>query len=363
MKKKAFAVVGLQFGSEAKGNIVGHLAYKHQPDTVIHNWSPNAGHTLITPAGRKLVHTMLPLGIVSDNLKRILIGPGAVINVASLSKEITQAADLIEGVQIIIHPHAAVVDDSSLEAEKAFNRIGSTQKGSAAAAMSRMERDPGNPAIALNRINPSHIPHSKLVIDKVAYDEAIAAAEVTIIEGCQGFGLSMYHGFYPYCTSRDTSVSQLFTDCAIPRKMQANITVVGVMRTFPIRVSNRYDEEGNMVGWSGPCYSDSEETTWEQVGQPTEYTTVTKLPRRIFTFSKHQIEEAIRMNGVDEVALTFCDYLDADGLVQFLKFLKERSGLDIDYLTFGPSVTHAVELGEADAAIVHSTMVEEPLNA
>ncbi|WP_373081955.1 succino-amino-deoxyadenylate synthase PurZ [Zhongshania sp.] len=344
---KVIAVVGLQFGSEAKGNIVGRLALDLGPDTLVHNWSPNAGHTLITGAGRKFVHSMVPLGIVSPNLKRILIGPGAVIDPRKLSAELASISDILseKNVEIIIHPAAAVVTDDCFETEKAFVRIGSTMKGSAAAAINRMNRDPENAAIAGNKLHVDHLPYSRVEISKLAYDNAITTSELILAEGCQGFGLSMYHGFYPYCTSRDTSVHQLLADCAIPRHF--DVEVYGVMRTYPIRVANRYDDKGEMVGWSGPGYYDQEETSWAELGLEPEYTTVTKLERRVFTFSHTQIAEACRINGVDKLALTFCDYIDDAQVAELCKSVEEINGVPVAFLGFGPNVNQVLPVEDS----------------
>jgi len=87
-----------------------------------------------------------------------------------------------------------------------------------------------------------------------------------------------------------------------------DIVVIGTCRTYPIRVANRFDTHGTQVGYSGPCYDDQLEISFEEIGQKTELTTVTKLPRRIFTFSCKQIEEAIEYNGAREIFLNFVNY-------------------------------------------------------
>jgi hypothetical protein len=142
-------------------------------------------------------------------------------------------------------------------------------------------------------------------------------AEHVIVEGAQGYGLSMYHGFYPYTTSRDVSVWQILADCGIPHDLLPtvmdlpDITVIGTCRTYPIRVANRFDTHGTQVGYSGPCYDDQLEISFEEIGQKVELTTVTKLPRRIFTFSEKQITEAVRYYD----AVNFAARTKAAGIV------------------------------------------------
>ena len=142
-KPKVHLICDLQFGSTGKGLLAGYLANKLEPDTVVSAWAPNAGHTYIDRTGRKFVHRMLPNGVVSPGLKRILLGPGSVIDLDVLNKEIESCLDILHGVPIFIHAHAAYVRREHVDTEKkSLNRIGSTQKGTAAANIEKMMRGP-----------------------------------------------------------------------------------------------------------------------------------------------------------------------------------------------------------------------------
>lgn len=334
---KAYAVVGLQYGSEGKGNVVAKMALEHKPDVLVHNWGPNSGHTAIVD-GRKVVHTMLHLGIFSPNVRYILFGPGCVINMESLVAEINEVRDILDKTQpmFIFHPQACVVSEQHREAEQARINIGSTMKGTAEAMIDRMRRPTDGSA---NIMLSQQMLHSGIgystCISAEAYANAIDRADLVAIEGCQGYSLSMYNGFYPYTTSRDTSVNQLLADCAIPRSTE--VEVIGCVRTFPIRVANRYNEAGDQIGFSGPCHGDQEETTWEAVGQEVEHTTVTKLPRRVFTFSMEQVAQACRMNGVDQIALTFADYLSPEDVMDLLAEIFEVTGVRVKLVVTGPN--------------------------
>ena len=357
---KAYAVVGLQYGSEGKGNIVAKLAQKNKPDVAVHNWGPNSGHTAVID-GAKYVHTMLHLTLVSSpNIKYCLFGAGSIINIESLLSEMDACRDIIEqrGVRFIVHPCAAIVTGSHRELEGERISIGSTMKGTAEAAIERMRRDvDGNANVAINAgTELENLHRYSFIISAAAYHQALAAAECVAIEGCQGFSLSMYHGFYPYTTSRDTSVHQLLADCCIP--YGADVEVVGCVRTFPIRVANRTDPDtGEMIGWSGPCYGDQGETTFEAIGQTTEFTTVTKLPRRVFTFSMQQVFEACRMNGVNSIALTFADYLDDyEGLVDNLHRV---IGVPVSMLASGPDTNDVATVGYVIGAGPDYEVLEE----
>ena len=312
--KNVTLVCDLQFGSTGKGLIAGYLAERDQPDVVVTAWSPNAGHTYINSKGEKFVHTMLANGIVSPRLKHVLIGPGSVVNMDSLLNEVTMARQkgYLEDVRILIHPHAAMVTQTHRdEEEKTMTSIGSTKKGSGAALIDKIRRNPENSVVAKDYSLDLGWDYNGCVIKTAGfrqYNDIIDNAEQILVEGAQGFSLGINNGYYPYTTSRECTPTQIMTDCNVPiSKLK---TVVGCARTYPIRVSNRYNEAGDMIGWSGPGYNDQEELTWEQLGVEPEQTTVTKLTRRVFTFSMEQIDQAIRMCSPNEIFLNFCNYLD-----------------------------------------------------
>jgi adenylosuccinate synthase len=335
-------IVDLQFGSTGKGLFAGYLAKKLQPDTLVAAWAPNAGHTFIDKDGRKMVNIALPNGIVAPSVKRILIGPGAVIDPDRLIFELKEYHDLMRGKELIIHPHAAVALPEHREREAQYGfKIGSTMKGVGEAVISKIKRlEPYN--VAKFALQGTQL--ADFVRDAKSYDDAITMAEVTIIEGAQGFSLGVNSGFYPYTTSRECTVAQLRVDCAIPREEGTRPAVYGVARTFPIRVANRF-KDGVQVGTSGPCYKDQFELKWEDIGREPELTTVTKLPRRIFTFSNEQIRQAVRMNGVDEIFLNFCNYLpegEAEAGVM-CESIARHTGVKVAYTGWGPTETDVRE--------------------
>jgi adenylosuccinate synthase len=302
-------IVDLQYGSCGKGLLAGWLAEHNNYDTIVIAWSPNAGHTYINRDGRKFVNTALPNGIVSKNLKKILIGPGSVVNGDQLLDEIARYVDLLDGVDIMIHESAAVVTQEHRDAEAQYAYgIGSTMKGVGEAVISKIRRPRDKNVIARDAFVST--PLEGHVVSAEEYNRALDMSDRVLIEGAQGFSLSINQGFYPFVTSRDCTTHQILSDCAIPRRLvNEGLRVFGACRTYPIRVANRYDKDGNMIGTSGPCYSDQREISWSELGMEPETTTVTKLPRRIFTWSDQQIADAIRMNGVDFVFLNFINYI------------------------------------------------------
>lgn len=340
-------VCDMQFGSTGKGLIAGYLAERDKPDTVVTAWSMNAGHTYIDRSGRKFVHCMLANGIVSPNLRRVLIGPGSQIGLTKLFEEILQCRDLLGGVQILIHEHACIIQDRHvLQEGGTMTAIGSTKKGCGAAMIEKILRNPKDRIIAKDfraRVDCFAEDHNIdiMVASGVTYASAMDKAQEVLVEGAQGYSLGINSGFYPYTTSRECTPAQILTDCAIPARWLTKI--VGTMRTYPIRVANRFDEEGNMVGWSGPYYPDQKEITFDDLGQPIELTTVTRLPRRIFTFSQKQTSEAIRAIQPDEIFLNFVNYCKPDEFTQIFNTIRDAGG-KVKYLGHGATVQDVEEL-------------------
>jgi adenylosuccinate synthase len=373
--KQINVIVDLQFGSTGKGLLAGYLAETTKPDTVITAWAANAGHTYINADGRKFVHTMLANGVVSPNLKQVMIGAGSLIDPVSLLNEINACIDLLgDDVKIYIHKNAAVIEQRHRDEENehlgANTRIGSTKKGCGAAQIQRIRRDPrdlntfgyhydAETSIAVLKLCNSH-PNLIKIVDTDAWLQALNQAEVVQIEGAQGYSLSMYHGMYPYTTSRDVTTAQVLADCGIPHTLIKLVKVYGTARTFPIRVANRYDENGKQVGYSGDCYSDQEEITFEDLGQSTEFTTVTKLPRRIFTFSAAQIQEAAFMCGVDVLFMNFINYCRTEEeMREILTKSYESIGAPELILGFGATVNDVVSINtDRDFRVIEAEVTQ-----
>lgn len=306
-------IMDFQFGSTGKGLIAGYLSKRVDYDTAVCSFATNAGHSYFDKERELHVMTQqLPTAITSPSVKTVLLGPGSLIHWETLHAELLRYSKYMIGKRLLIHPHAAIVEDYHAESERTTGRtkMGSTGKGVGDAMIERILRGP-KANIAASR-QPDWARH--FVTSPLEYRVAMDEAEQIIVEGAQGFSLSLYHGAYPYTTSRDVTPWQIAADCGIPMKWQSYLSVIGSLRTFPIRVNNR-------DGFSGPGYSDQEELTWEQIGVPPELTTVTKLPRRIFTFSHEQYQDALWHCGgywKTHLFLNFANYLQSDQEIQTL---------------------------------------------
>jgi adenylosuccinate synthase len=345
-------ILDLQFGSTGKGLLAGFLAKTKQPDVVVTAWGPNAGHTYIDEDGREFIHCMLANGVVSPKLKTILIGPGSVINLDTLKAEIISCKDLLRGKCLVIHPQAVVVTAKHRETEMRNVKIGSTMKGTGAAVIERIERDPDNSPTAWSNISLNWLDEIAemgigVEISDRSYDSVLRNAEVIQIEGAQGYSLSIYHGFYPYTTSRDVTPAQVMADCGMPFSIIPE--VYGTLRTYPIRVANRFNEEGDLIGTSGPGYHDQKELDWKDIGLEPELTTVTKLPRRIFDFSMEQTRQAFFRCGPTKIFLNFVNYMypiEAAALIASIESVTRSRDIDrdckVEWVGVGPAHQHVL---------------------
>jgi adenylosuccinate synthase len=337
-RRKVDLIVDMQFGSTGKGAIAGYLATKNKYDVVINANMPNAGHTFIDSKDQKMIHKVLPNGIVSPKCEYAMIGAGSVFDVDVLAKEIQQAEKFgYKDFVVAIHSNAVVLKDSHRIAEAGMDSIGSTKQGSGAALIEKIKRNPntqvtvgqgGKDIKRLIRAFPSRI----VIVRPNVWYAILSEAKSVLAEGAQGFSLGISEQFYPYCTSRDCTPARFLSDMGIPLPMLNK--VIGTARTYPIRVG----------GISGEGYEDQVEITWKELGLKPELTTVTKKVRRVFSFSETQIQDAINAICPDEVFLNFCNYGDKATRIA-AKSIREASGDHdvIKYWGFGAGVCDIVD--------------------
>lgn len=339
-------ILDLQFGSTGKGLIAGYLAKRNDYDTAICAFAPNAGHTYIDKSrGIHAITQQLPTAAISGpSVRNILLGPGSLIHIETLENEIHKYENHLEGKRILIHPYAAVVTDrhAQFEKERGASKIGSTTKGVGEAQIQRIRRDPLDLNIAMIRLQDTDLKYFLCTADE--YRQALDEARNVIIEGAQGFSLSIYHGMYPYVTSRDVTPWQVAADCGLPFRWASSIKVIGTMRTLPIRVNNR-------DGTSGPCYEDQREIHWSEIGIEPEKTTVTKLDRRLFTFSQAQARLALwhcAHYWETRIFLNFANYMNPEELVRVMNTIEfaSRPAPKITWLGFGPDDADIITQGE-----------------
>jgi adenylosuccinate synthase len=295
-------LVGGQYGSEGKGNIVSYLAREY--DLLVRVGGPNAGHKVYEEPEPYTFHH-LPSGSRCCDA-RIVIGPGAVLNVAGLLQEVAECG--IDASRLSIDGQAMIITNHDRELEtRLVQEIGSTGQGVGAATARRIMQRSTDPA-KLARDIPDLRPFIRNTQEVL--EEAFCSRNRVLLEGTQGTGLSLYHGNYPHVTSRDTTVAGCLAEAGIsPSRVRK---VVMVCRTYPIRVQSP-DGEGRT---SGPM---SQEISLEEIARRSgigldelkkiEVTSTTNRKRRIGEFDWSLLRKAASLNAPTDIALTFSDYL------------------------------------------------------
>jgi adenylosuccinate synthase len=297
MKQKVDILCGCQYGSEGKGLVAGMLVNINRYDWIISVNSAQAGHTVIYK-NMPVVTRHLPSGAVIDHNSNILIGAGAVINLEILVNEIKMLESLDIPIinRLYIHQNALLIKDEYIKREKRLklmNKLGSTCEGVGVANAKRALRSAS--VIKDNFLSIWNGNSPYLIGDDFKLKGNI------LLEGSQGFGLSIFSEFYPKCTSRDTTASAFLSYARLSPRCVNDI--YGVFRTFPIRVA----------GNSGYLYS---ELSWEKLSKRSGYkdlmeiTTVTKRPRRVGCWDSNLAKQAMKINGITKPILTFANYLD-----------------------------------------------------
>lgn len=331
MRKSLFAESGVhavvdgQYGSTGKGVLEAWLAERAYESgkefkTAMSNAGPNSGHTFYDTGGNKHVLKQLPTFAVATYLMggkiTATLTAGAIIDPEILYEE----ARRYPGLDIWVHNNAAVITPELKEAEKSGSiaAVAGTRSGTGAALARKIERHPdaiwGNQKLDPNR--PRNI---------LSYGwESHSAKNVRVfLEVSQGFSLGIHSRFYPKVTSRECTVAQGMADARLAPYSLSRCYMA--IRTFPIRV-------GNVDGFSsGEWYADQEETSWDDLQQTPELTTVTKRVRRVASFSYEQFMDATAANDPDFVFLNFVNYLPFNEAKKLARQLRALRG-NIHYL-------------------------------
>ena len=299
-------LIGGQYGSEGKGNIVGHIAAEY--DLLVRVGGPNAGHQVFREPNPEVYHH-LPSGTLRAPVANLLLGAGAVLYPKRLLEEI--AEHNVSANRLSIDPQAMIIEnaDRALE-EKKLQTIGSTSQG-VGAASARKIMGRGGKSIPRVRL-AKDVPELKPFIREAqeVLEHAFVRRTRILLEGTQGTSLSLHHGHYPHVTSRDTTVAGCLADAGIAVTRVRR--VIMVCRTYPIRVANP-SIQGKT---SGPMeilvtYDQLSERCGIPVDelQGIEMTTTTGRQRRIAEFDWKQLRRSTLLNGPRDIALTFVDYI------------------------------------------------------
>lgn len=309
-------MLGGQLGSEGKGDLASYIGAMNHIDITISNASSNAGHTFYYH-GRKCVVKHLPVSGIINDRSTIYLCAGAIISVKTLLDEMDRYG--VDPDRVSIHPRAAIITDDDVAHERdnssSVAKIASTQSGVGAALVNKIKR---SAKLA------GSTPELASMVRELDIHQYLNEGCTVFMEVPQGFDLSLNGPFYPYCTSRDVTVSSAMNDANVHPSYLGKVAVC--LRTFPIRVGNIV-VDGKEIGFSGPFYDDSVETSWEAIGVEAELTTVTKRVRRVATFSMKQYRRMLSILRPDYILLNFANYMSRADLAELLEKCPEITHL------------------------------------
>ena len=326
-------VIGGFFGDEGKGKIISYLALHDKPSIVVRGGAgPNAGHT-IKDGDKIYKDRMLPSGFLNKDAK-VMVGPGVVVNPSVLLKEINDFD--VEG-RAFLDYNCGIIEESHKEADsqgRLKEKIGSTGSGTGPANAERAMR-------TLKMAKEIDELESYLTDVPLEVNSALDRNENVLIEGTQGTHLSLWHGTYPFVTTKDVTASGICADVGIgPKKVD---DVIVVFKAYLTRVG------------TGPMPGElSEEETsakgWEEFG------TVTGRLRRAAEFDFGLAKRAVMLSSANQISITKLDVrfpncagitsydeLDEDAK-SFIKKIENELGVKVTLIGTGPSVNDVIDL-------------------
>jgi adenylosuccinate synthase len=274
------------FGDTGKGKIISYLALKDKISVAARaGVGPNAGHTVVYGDKTYKVR-MIPSAFVYEKC-RLLIGPGVLVdpNIFLEEVKIVNAEN-----RVGLDPQCAIIEPKHIEADRAghlASEIKTTGTGTGPCNADRVLR---KAKIARD------IPElQRFLVDvPLEVNTAIDSGENVLIEGTQGTYLSLWHGTYPYVTSKDVTASAACSDVGVgPKKVD---DVIVVFKAFVTRVG------------AGPLPG---EIPWEEAEKRgwAEIATVTGRRRRAAPFNFDLAKRAVMLNSATQAAITKIDVL------------------------------------------------------
>ncbi|HZS82347.1 MAG TPA: adenylosuccinate synthase [Stellaceae bacterium] len=332
------AVIGAQWGDEGKGKIVDWLS--ERADVVVRfQGGHNAGHTLVI-GNVEYRLSLLPSGVVRPE-KLSIIGNGVVVDPWALLKEIDAIAakgvsvtpanlKLADNAALILPSHGEI--DRAREAARGTRKIGTTGRGIGPAYEDKVGRrairvcDLAEPDSLAGKLDDLLLHHNALLrglgADEIErapllaalldvaprilpfatriwemLDELRRAGKRILFEGAQGTMLDVDHGTYPFVTSSHTVGGQAAAGAGVGPGAVGY--VLGITKAYTTRVG------------SGPFPTELTDATGQRLGERgREFGTVTGRKRRCGWFDAVMVRQAIKVGGINGIALTKLDVLD-----------------------------------------------------
>jgi len=331
-------VVGTQWGDEGKGKVVDVLT-PHVNVVVRYSGGNNAGHTVVVGREKYVLHS-IPSGILHNGC-RCVVGCGVVVDPGSLIEEmesLVQRGVTLDGNLFIsknahvIMPYHPALDRAS-EAKLGARRIGTTLKGVGPAYVDKAARvgirmaDLLDERLFREKVEANLAQKNRLL--REIYDaQTFRVEEIlgpylryagwlapyitdtalllnrwiengysVLFEGAQATMLDLDHGTYPYVTSSSTTTGGACTGTGVPPTRIHG--ALGVAKAYATRVG------------SGPFPTEMQGAIAEEIrARGNEYGATTGRPRRCGWFDAVVLRYAVRINGLDTVAVTKLDVLD-----------------------------------------------------
>ncbi len=353
---QAQIVVGIQWGDEGKGKIVDHMA-QSQDYVCRFAGGHNAGHTIVLN-GKKFALHLVPSGILNPKAKNI-VGNGVVLSPKDFIQELTQFENL-EGrlfisdkAHLLLPYHAQI--DQALERLKGKGAIGTTGKGIGPAYVDKVARVGHRVGELLDveklaskivdYFEQNRVIFQALEIQKPDFDvlkkelegykkeleeyitdttkmlwDILGEDRRVLLEGAQGTMLDIDHGTYPYVTSSTTISAGACSGLGLNPKDIGKVT--GIAKAYCTRVGN------------GPFPSEDLGDDGTKIRENgCEFGTTTGRARRCGWFDAVAAKHAVRINGVDQIALMKLDVLDGFKSVKVC-VAYEVDGKVIDYVPY-----------------------------
>jgi adenylosuccinate synthase len=330
-------IVGGFFGDEGKGKVVAYLSIKDQPAIVARaGVGTNAGHSF-NFRGTLYRVRQVPSGFPYEKA-RLLVGPGVLVDPKIFFDEVETTK--VKG-RVGVDKQCAIIEQAHIERDKKdthlSSKVGTTGTGTGPCNADR--------ALRVTKLARDILELGEYLADvSKEVNDAVDKNRTVIIEGTQGTFLSLFHGTYPYCTSKDVCASQACSDVGIgPTKID---DVLVVFKAYVTRVGagelsgELSEEETKRRGW-------------------TEYGTVTGRLRRAAPFNFDLARRAVMLNGATEIAITKLDIMfpvckgakTAEELpkeaLSFLKKVEEGTGVPVKFVGTGPEIDSIIDLREA----------------
>ena len=330
-------VIGAQWGDEGKGKITDLLS--RSADVVVrYQGGVNAGHTVVVNNQTFKLH-LIPSGILSPQTDCI-IGSGTVIDPKTLIQELDTLAELNISTENLFISEAAHVTmpyhrliDNAAEERRGAQKIGTTGRGIGPTYADKSERmgirvlDLLEPNGLTQQLQTA-IQHKNVILEKLYNLPPLDSEEIIeeyqgyaqrlkphvvncslkiyaaiqrrrniLFEGAQGTLLDLDHGTYPYVTSSNPVAGGACVGAGVGPTMIDR--VIGVAKAYTTRVGE------------GPFPTELKNEMGQLLGdRGAEFGTTTGRPRRCGWFDAVIGRYAVRINGLDCLAITKLDVLD-----------------------------------------------------